>query len=366
MVVLFAVNIFFTNRILRAVHPNFGWNKIVRKFFLILLLSVPGIIVYNITVLTISFFVTTAKAREITRGFLLFGSSYTLFLSVFPLFVTTLVGAIPSPTPVENFGVGRFRFKVMLLIFSASVLIVGAVVRLVSSIQVHPTDQPGAIDGKAIFYTTGFMLEILVVFIYAVTRIDLLFHVPNGSNGPGDYGAGSKQEDQETFFTGDEKRTLSTDSTIQVPPSIWDSKGQMESQAQVRQAVRDMERNLGIEGKHLETRYSEVMLYEFKVKSGIEPQVGPERTSIRPPSIRNGVNPTIPTTAMRPPSINSGVNPTVPTYYIPPQPRGDPSMPQGLQLARSEEYMDLSVPPQRYMYNNDAIWEENQRPPMRY
>ena len=34
------------------------------------------------------------------------------------------------------------------------------------------------------------MVEILTVYLYAIMRVDLRFHVPNGAKGPGSYAAG--------------------------------------------------------------------------------------------------------------------------------------------------------------------------------
>lgn len=37
------------------------------------------------------------------------------------------------------------------------------------------------------FYFFNFTVEIIVVYLFAAVRIDLLFYVPDGSKGPGDY-----------------------------------------------------------------------------------------------------------------------------------------------------------------------------------
>ena len=206
---LFAVNVIFTQRILRAIHPYFGWNPTVSKFFFALLASVPMIIVWNIISLTVSFFTLNPKTLNTSHHLLFFGGSYNLFLCMFPIFVVGLASSIPSPTPMEKFGAGRFRYKVILLLFASFILSVGTLIRLIGAAWVFPIDAPGLIDRKATFYTTGFMLEIIVVFVYAVGRIDLKFHVPDGCTGPGDYSRSSeKQEDEENLFQDIDRKSV--------------------------------------------------------------------------------------------------------------------------------------------------------------
>ena len=38
------------------------------------------------------------------------------------------------------------------------------------------------------FYFMNFGIEILVVYMYAIMRVDLRFWIPNGAKGPGSYG----------------------------------------------------------------------------------------------------------------------------------------------------------------------------------
>lgn len=182
--------------------------------------SVVLIIIWNITSLTAQFFTQDPVDLRATRGLLIFGATYTLFLCSLPILITFVAGTIPSPTPIERFGAGRFRFKIMLLNFAALVLLVGAVTRLIGAIQTHPTDDPGLIDSKLVFYTTGFMLEILIVALYAVVRIDLLFHVPDGCKGPGDYRKGSiEDDDEEEFFQSIDSKMEMRMRSNSIPPA---------------------------------------------------------------------------------------------------------------------------------------------------
>jgi hypothetical protein len=280
------VNVVFTQRILRAIHPQFGWDPIVSKLFLALLVSVPMIIIWNIISLTVSFFTLNPKTLNTSHHLLFFGGSYNLFLCMLPILVVGLASSIPSPTPVEKFGAGRFRYKVILLLFASFTLSVGTLIRLISAAWVFPIDAPGLVDSKTTFYTTGFMLEIIVVFVYAVARIDLKFHVPDGCTGPGDYSRSSEgQEDEENHFQDiDVKMRMSINSQTLDAQNFDDgvSINSRASREQVQQAIWDLRLNSEIVGQPIDTGDSGLLLYAFKVKKPdygyYEPQ-RPARTS---------------------------------------------------------------------------------------
>ena len=51
----------------------------------------------------------------------------------------------------------------------------------------RPRTNPANYQNKACFYIFNFTVEILVVYLYVLVRVDKRFFVPNGSHGPGDY-----------------------------------------------------------------------------------------------------------------------------------------------------------------------------------
>jgi hypothetical protein len=54
----------------------------------------------------------------------------------------------------------------------------------------RPAADPAWYDSKACFYVFNFGVEIIVVALYIVLRVDKRFHVPDGSKAPGDYSRG--------------------------------------------------------------------------------------------------------------------------------------------------------------------------------
>ncbi|TGO49999.1 hypothetical protein BCON_0194g00090 [Botryotinia convoluta] len=278
VVVLFAVNVIFTQRILRATHPNIGWNPIVSKAFLAILMSVPFIIFWNIISLTISFFTLNPRSLETTKNLLLFGSCWTLFLSLFPAIFVTLATAIPSSTPVEKFGAGRFRMKPIILMFATALLVTGAITRLLGAVIEKPISAPSHLFSKPVFYTTGFMLEIIVVYGYLFLRVDLRFWVPNGAGGPtaqgsaGAYTVKSEDDEEKLVEGSDDEGKLRARSSLyeKLYGNVvigLDTNIPVSSAEKVSAAIADLSMSTRGEifGTQVESPSEDVVLYAFRV-----------------------------------------------------------------------------------------------------
>ncbi|GJC96732.1 hypothetical protein ColKHC_05558 [Colletotrichum higginsianum] len=186
-------------RIIRSIHPHFGWHPALRVFTLFFLFSVPAVVVLNSTSIGVSFFKIEDQDRVDTAlNLLKAGVSWIMLLAVLPVIGVIVASTIPGPRP-ERFGQGDTHQKIAVLLIGATLLISGHAVRLAATLKPEPPTSTNKIFSKEVFYTTGFMFEIFVVVFYAVIRVDLLFHVPNGSKGPGDYSRKPKpgEEDYE-------------------------------------------------------------------------------------------------------------------------------------------------------------------------
>ncbi|OLN93271.1 hypothetical protein CCHL11_08328 [Colletotrichum chlorophyti] len=184
---LYAVNMFFAQRLVRSIHPRVGWFPAFSQITFVLLISVPVFLILNLVSVVLIFFSQGNPDRQKTGEDLLkFGSSWNTWLSVFPILIVSMALAVPGPKP-ERFGTGSQRVKVALLYFASLLLSTGQVVRMYTLFNPQLPGTDSTIFGKAVFYTTGFFFEITVVALYAIFRIDLRYHIPNGSSGPGDY-----------------------------------------------------------------------------------------------------------------------------------------------------------------------------------
>ncbi|KAG6360402.1 hypothetical protein INS49_011461 [Diaporthe citri] len=187
--VIFVVNIFFAQRIVRSMHPGVGWSVPFSLGTVILAISVPPVIILQITSISVFFLSTDNPDRaDAAVALLKTGSSWNIWLVSFPFLVTFLACSIPGPKP-EKFGSGNLRVKTSLAMLGAALLATGATVRTYATFNPRPPNSGDVLYSKPVFYITQFSFEIIVVALYAFARIDLLFHVPNGSSQPGDYSA---------------------------------------------------------------------------------------------------------------------------------------------------------------------------------
>ncbi|KAJ9145188.1 Family c-likeg-protein-coupled receptor protein [Coniochaeta hoffmannii] len=194
VLLLFVVNLLFSQRILRAYHPNIGWHPAVKWTYVALLGIVIAMFIMVISASIALFFTLSPTERDKDRTIQLFAGTFLAVIAFLPIPVVLAALAIPRKTRVEKFGQGRFRTKIRLLLSTALLLSAGAGFRLGAGFAAPPASSPAWFDSKACFYVFNFGLEFLVVFAYAVTRFDRRFHVPNGSFAPGHYAGGQMQK----------------------------------------------------------------------------------------------------------------------------------------------------------------------------
>lgn len=194
VLLLFVVNLLFSQRILRAYHPAFGWHAAVKWTYNALLAAVIALLIMVISASISLFFTLSPASRARDRDVQLFAGTCLAVVAFLPIPVALASLAVPRRTRVEKFGQGRFRTKMRLLLCSASLLTLGAGFRMGAAFAAPPVSSPAWFDSKACFYAFNFGLEFLVVFAYAVARFDRRFHVPNGSYAPGHYAGGQMQK----------------------------------------------------------------------------------------------------------------------------------------------------------------------------
>ncbi|KFH47762.1 hypothetical protein ACRE_013200 [Hapsidospora chrysogenum ATCC 11550] len=187
VLIFFIVNLIFLQRLVRAHHPHVGWSKGLGWGFRFLYFSVFACLAMVITAVVYGFYTldqdTQVKLRDIRRT----ASVYMAILAFIPVPGTILCVLAPRRGPVEDFGTGSMRTKVILLLFTASLLSLGAGFRAAVGFMPRPPSNPGWFNHKASYYCFNYVVEIIVVYTYALSRFDRRFWVPNGSSKPGDY-----------------------------------------------------------------------------------------------------------------------------------------------------------------------------------
>ena len=189
VVLLFVINILFVQRIIRASHPNTGWHPLFHYFFIAIYVVIVLSLTALITSVIQSFYTLNLNTKRIDRDILLYGVTFYAVISFLPILLLIAALVIPRTTRVEKFGSGRFRHKIAILIVASVLLCAGATFRAAVNYAggTRPRTNPANYQDKACFYIFNFTVEILVVYLYVIVRVDKRFHVPNGSHGPGDY-----------------------------------------------------------------------------------------------------------------------------------------------------------------------------------
>lgn len=197
-VILYMINWFFTQRVVRAQHTKLGWSMPYRIFhrgsLACLLISLLMIIVTSIW----QSFTLNTNSLHIFRNCQLAGQTYFTWLAFAPI-VFVLISLILPRHEVDKFGAGRLRVNITILLIGATVISTGQIFRCVTTwLPPSPLrnaqgqfQDPPWYFAKACFYVFNFVTEVIVIGMYALVRVDLRFYVPDGSKRAGDYSRSS-------------------------------------------------------------------------------------------------------------------------------------------------------------------------------
>ncbi|OAL00939.1 hypothetical protein IQ06DRAFT_304648 [Phaeosphaeriaceae sp. SRC1lsM3a] len=189
VLIAFIVNLLFAQRILRAYHPTIGWHKAMKIVFTTLYILVGLTLAVVITAVVQNFYTLRPRTKFIDRALQLYGQTFLAIISSLPLFIVGLALALPRRGRPEKFGAGKMSLKIAVLLAGTTLVTLGAWYRCATSwVTPVPRSQPmPAYFSKAAFYVFNFGVEICYLYFYAIMRVDLRFHVPNGAKGPGSY-----------------------------------------------------------------------------------------------------------------------------------------------------------------------------------
>jgi hypothetical protein len=187
VIIFFIVNIIFVQRIYCASHPHLGWARWFSALFTAYYVVTIWVIIMLITGVIQSFYTLRLGILSNDKDLLLFGSTYFAVAAFLPIPLLAIRAVLPTHSPRENFGDGRFGKKIAFLLVASAVLTLGAAFRAGTAYVPRPLTNPAWYHSKACFYVFDFTIDISMVIFYAVCRIDKMFIIPNGSKGPGDF-----------------------------------------------------------------------------------------------------------------------------------------------------------------------------------
>ncbi|EGP89681.1 unnamed protein product [Zymoseptoria tritici ST99CH_3D7] len=181
ILIVWVVNIIFTQRIIRAVRPKIGWHP-VASLFPKVLFALAGISLALVVSWTISSYYTLDEqfqtiARDVQRAAI----TYLLVFTLVP--IVTLPLAFSKGKGAQEFGRGSMGSKMVVVWVSSHVCLLEVVFRVATSwAPGRPADNPAWYHSRAWFYVCDFALEIIVIYWLLLARVDQRFHVPDGSS----------------------------------------------------------------------------------------------------------------------------------------------------------------------------------------
>lgn len=201
VLIIFVINLLWTQRIVRSLHPSFGWSRGASLALKLVWPLIALTLAVVITSVVQSFYTRRPRTLQIDRDLQLYGATFLACVAVAPLPILAVTFAVPRSKDAEHFGAGTLRTKAAVLAAGAMLVAFGAWYRAGSSwmAPVPRTEPLPAYFHKAAFYVANFAVELLTVGLYAVARVDLRFHVPNGAKGAGSYA-------REAVESGDEEK----------------------------------------------------------------------------------------------------------------------------------------------------------------
>lgn len=190
ILVIFILNLFLAQRILRAEQPHLGWSKALRTMCKVLYALIGGVVVMIITAGVLSFYTRNTRTLKACRDIQLAATTYLFVFTTLPIFHVAAAHSLPKSAARESFGRGHTGVAMKKSIVTvASLLSITAIGFKLGTAYMSPRlkSDPAWYHSKAAFYCFNFLIEIVILALLTVSRIDRLFWVPDGSKESGDY-----------------------------------------------------------------------------------------------------------------------------------------------------------------------------------
>ncbi|KAL2871701.1 uncharacterized protein BJX67DRAFT_167447 [Aspergillus lucknowensis] len=198
ILLIYIINVILSQRILRAKQPHIGWHPILRTGTKALYYLIPGALVMVITAAVVSLYTLNPDTHSTCRDVQLAALTYLLVFTCLPVVHVAAAVLLPRSQNEETFGEGSMAAKVVIVTLSTAMCMLVAGFKAGANWSPpRPVTNPAWFHSKACFYVFNFMLEILILGLLTLTRIDKRFHIPNGSTKPGDYSGEKREESAE-------------------------------------------------------------------------------------------------------------------------------------------------------------------------
>ncbi|KAI2776304.1 hypothetical protein F4815DRAFT_361665 [Daldinia loculata] len=188
ILIAYVVNLIFAQRILRAKQPSLGWHIALRTTFKLLYVGIACALIMVITAVVLSMYSLDPYTLRACRAVQLTSSTYLLVFTTLPVFLTAAAYLLPRSPIEETFGYGRMKTKAAIVLATACLCILTSGFKIGTAFAPpRALNNPAWYHGKAPFYIFNFTVEILILCVLALSRVDKRFYIPDGSSQPGHY-----------------------------------------------------------------------------------------------------------------------------------------------------------------------------------
>lgn len=194
ILIIYIVNLIFAQRILRGMQPELGWNRILSHAFRVIYVLIGGVLAMVITATVLTSYTLDPATKLACAGCLKAASAFLFFITLCPIFLLGAAFLLPrNEENEEAFGTGIMETKALVVFVISCLTITISGFKLGTTFETpRPVADPAWYHSKAAFYCFGYMLEIFILCVIQVVRVDRVFHVPDGSGAVRSYWAASR------------------------------------------------------------------------------------------------------------------------------------------------------------------------------
>ena len=206
----YVVSLLLSQRLLRALQPRLGWNKMLRISFKVIYVLLAVSLALTIIFVNVLFYTLDLTLRNdalwIQRASIL----YILCFNLVSLAMYLTAVLLPKSVEAERFGQGSPASQKLIIGFVLFLCILEAGFRTGIAFEApRPVDHPAWYQSRPAFYILFFGVEIVIIYTLLISRFDRRFWIPNGSKQPGDYSKVVHTEKEEDVESNEPTRVAS-------------------------------------------------------------------------------------------------------------------------------------------------------------
>jgi len=204
ILIVYIVNLIFAQRVLRGMQPKIGWNTVLSNALKIVYVLIGGVLAMVITATVLTSYTLDPQTKLACADCLKAATVFLFSITLCPLFLLALAFFPPrNEEDEEAFGTGIMETKALVVFLIACLTITISGFKLGTTLETpRPLADPAWYHSRAAFYCFGYMLEIMILGVVQIARVDRMFHVPDGSGAVRSYWAagrvGSEKEMKES------------------------------------------------------------------------------------------------------------------------------------------------------------------------